>query len=516
MSDYQLRKDVDNLKTFLNRVREVLNEKYDIADIDELLAMFYDSSEVDLIKAQLLSDLNALNDCLVSFNEVLIQFDVDNTNLSTDLTKLSNNLQGLIRSVNGLDSDLSNLVSDLNTLSDYLTAFEGSLSDFEDELTDNGVDISSINSDLIKLFHSIGTVKNDISTVQTDIGDTSAITGTVVSNITTAQGQITTVQGDISDVQEEMYKGDGTGTVSNPASGTVMRNIKTAQNDIKTCTQSIDNFMGIRDNGYKVIYIFYDDFEEFYDEMHEIGYEIKWSDTDYGYDYTNNVVYTIVTGHPTNPEVLGYWDLSQNNNPSSISTSIGLCYILNHTSIKSNEVYDVIYEAKTNLYYIKENGLWKQAESVGDVLSYLSMIQKVKGYMLDKTYPVGAVYISVNNTNPSILFGGTWEQLEGRFLLGAGDLKDSNDNIIASYTNGDTDGEVNHTLSVNEMPSHNHRVSSGWQSASGIDRLQFAQLSGGYNNNGTGDVQFIESTGGGQAHNNMPPYIAVYMWKRTA
>ena len=71
-----------------------------------------------------------------------------------------------------------------------------------------------------------------------------------------------------------------------------------------------------------------------------------------------------------------------------------------------------------------------------------------KSSVLD-AYPVGSIYMSVNSTSPASLFGGTWEQLKDRFLLGAGD----------TYTNGSTGGESTHTLTVDEMPSHTHSQS---------------------------------------------------------
>lgn len=61
-------------------------------------------------------------------------------------------------------------------------------------------------------------------------------------------------------------------------------------------------------------------------------------------------------------------------------------------------------------------------------------------------YPVGSIYMSVNSTNPSNYFGGTWEQIKDRFLLACG----------STYSNGSTGGETTHTLTVNEIPSHNH------------------------------------------------------------
>ena len=66
--------------------------------------------------------------------------------------------------------------------------------------------------------------------------------------------------------------------------------------------------------------------------------------------------------------------------------------------------------------------------------------------VLDKVYPVGSIYMSVNSTNPKTLFGGTWVQIKDRFLLAAG----------TTYKAGATGGEAAHTLTASEMPSHNH------------------------------------------------------------
>ena len=112
--------------------------------------------------------------------------------------------------------------------------------------------------------------------------------------------------------------------------------------------------------------------------------------------------------------------------------------------------------------------------------------------------------MSVNSMNPSTIFGGTWEQLKDRFLLGCGD----------AYINGATGGEATHTLTVNAMPSHTHGNSEtgiAWGDATG-NRYG---LSGGMNS-GPWHASPIGYTGGGEAHNNMPPYLSVYMWKRTA
>lgn len=122
--------------------------------------------------------------------------------------------------------------------------------------------------------------------------------------------------------------------------------------------------------------------------------------------------------------------------------------------------------------------------------------------VFDMVYPVGSVYVSVNSTSPATLFGGTWVQIKDKFLLSAGD----------TYKSGATGGEDTHVLTVDEMPRHNHSIDNLNASGSTTPYMTVqAQEKKGYG----GNVQTF-FTGGGQAHNNMPPYIVVYIWQRTA
>ena len=111
---------------------------------------------------------------------------------------------------------------------------------------------------------------------------------------------------------------------------------------------------------------------------------------------------------------------------------------------------------------------------------------------------MGAVYLSASATDPATLFGGTWERIQDRFLLCAG----------TTYAAGSTGGEASHKLTVGEMPSHSHTVLADTVPGSdtGVQTL-FSGASGSF---GT------SWTGGGAAHNNMPPYLAVYAWQRVA
>ena len=122
--------------------------------------------------------------------------------------------------------------------------------------------------------------------------------------------------------------------------------------------------------------------------------------------------------------------------------------------------------------------------------------------VFDMVYPVGSVYVSVNSTSPATLFGGTWVQIKDKFLLSAGD----------TYKAGATGGEATHVLTVDEMPRHNHSLDNLNASGSTTPYMTVqAQEKKGYG----GNAQTF-FTGGGQAHNNMPPYIVVYIWQRTA
>jgi len=165
--------------------------------------------------------------------------------------------------------------------------------------------------------------------------------------------------------------------------------------------------------------------------------------------------------------------------------------------------------------------------------------------ILVTNYPIGAVYISTIETNPSEIFGGVWERLKDMFLLAAGD----------NFSAGSTGGEKEHNLLEEEMPSHihnntinvtaqqashEHNILSGsgkctmsaglgysycfavggpdndttdrtWRASTGtgsdIMNEQQPDISVSYSINNS-------SAGNGKAHNNMPPYLAVFMWKR--
>lgn len=141
---------------------------------------------------------------------------------------------------------------------------------------------------------------------------------------------------------------------------------------------------------------------------------------------------------------------------------------------------------------------------------------KVGGTTYDIAYPVGSIYLSVNNTSPAELFGGTWEQIKDRFLLAAGN----------TYAAGSTGGEAQHTLTRDELPPHNHLIYADGNSDFKLlmgDNANFEPGAGishytvETKHDPTKGFEAMASVvGGSQPHNNMPPYLAVYMWKRIA
>ena len=132
-------------------------------------------------------------------------------------------------------------------------------------------------------------------------------------------------------------------------------------------------------------------------------------------------------------------------------------------------------------------------------------------------HPIGSIYISENNTSPAELFGGTWERIKDAFIWATGDTESitytKNGETITEYLSaGCIGGEATHTLTVNEMPKHTHAVYNENSVGEPISwAVQFKAAS-----NGIASALQSSSNGGDKPHNNMPPYLAAYMWKRIA
>lgn len=159
-------------------------------------------------------------------------------------------------------------------------------------------------------------------------------------------------------------------------------------------------------------------------------------------------------------------------------------------------------------------------KNIGALLNSSNIYYEGGGKTLNNIiYPVGAVIIRVDSTNPATWYGGTWELLcPGRTLVCI-NTSDGDFNTVKK-----TGGEKTHKLTVNEMPSHNHQYEdiTGNRSLNG----QFGR-SGYYESEAYmgvtnsviayADADFrMTYVGGSESHNNLQPYMVVYIWVRTA
>ncbi len=142
----------------------------------------------------------------------------------------------------------------------------------------------------------------------------------------------------------------------------------------------------------------------------------------------------------------------------------------------------------------------------------LKEIDDTVSTLFDLIYPVGSIYYTNNaNFSPNVSFNGTWEQIKDKFLLAAGD----------TYIGGTSGGEATVTLQNTHLPILTGtlpHIAGDEASVSGI----CTHISGGNSyKEGTQSGTSVTTKhqikiGGGQAHNNMPPYIVVYVWKRVS
>lgn len=204
-----------------------------------------------------------------------------------------------------------------------------------------------------------------------------------------------------------------------------------------------------------------------------------------------------------------------------------------------------------DFYFSETSGnVWKYAENNWNNISNLKGPQGDKGetgdtgpqgpaastsQILDMVYPVGAIYMSVNNVSPQTFIGGTWVAWGAGRVPVSVDTTNSNFNTVEK-----TGGAETVTLTTSQMPSHTHSCGNGLTDttyAYGIG-LNYSEVTVtgyfakapssnnyGSTNSGTRKTNLhgtfshshsIGSAGSGSSHNNLQPYITCYMWKRTA
>lgn len=154
----------------------------------------------------------------------------------------------------------------------------------------------------------------------------------------------------------------------------------------------------------------------------------------------------------------------------------------------------------------------------GDAFTYAdftaAQLEALKGPKGDplsvlEAYPVGSIYISTNSTSPATLFGGQWDEIHGAFLFANSAL----------HKAGEIGGEEEHVLTEKEIPAHYHDEYVGNDGGDGsVPEGYYGFTSIAYTSKNTywAKGSKTSSAGGGQAHNNMPPYLSVYMWERVS
>lgn len=241
-----------------------------------------------------------------------------------------------------------------------------------------------------------------------------------------------------------------------------------------------------------------------------------------------------------------YYRFPGNSNWINTSTtfSSNTSVIFGNGKISADNSYEVCYELKDTFNTITVTDIVSTASvvmdfkaggngvAVGKVSEYDNALElsphwdlRVYGKKLvDYIYPVGSIYMSVNQANPELLFGGKWEKIEDRFLLAAG----------SKYASGSVGGEESHSLTIEEQPKLTGYIQ--FRQAGEFNILDsFTNVNNCFeyidhggnkwgnrmateaNNNDWNKNALVTYNNGGKnmAHNNMPPYLTVYMWKRT-
>ena len=206
------------------------------------------------------------------------------------------------------------------------------------------------------------------------------------------------------------------------------------------------------------------------------------------------------------------WDAMTNNTVLLISgvlattSYVAQIYVLD--TVGSSYTYTATIPSDTVSFNIKDGG---GGAAFGKYAQYDDRLEVAWSRLVVDGHPVqrmlvGYVYLTFGDENPATMYGGTWEKIAaGTFLTSAG----------SGYEVGATGGEATHALTLTEMPSHNHLYSGLVSTASAFGTQSSIYLQRAV---GTGTASVNESyhnKGGGGAHENRPPYIAVNMWRRT-
>ena len=196
---------------------------------------------------------------------------------------------------------------------------------------------------------------------------------------------------------------------------------------------------------------------------------------------------------------------------------------------QENEILENILISMNSSDNKDENNKSQLTEEFKEYLK--TIVDETTSKKILDSYPIGSIYISTNNKNPSEFIGGIWEEYgQGKTIIGAGTGTDINSDT-QTFSANTTGGEYKHKLNISEMPKHNHVmrvwvpkafqadcITSGrWQGVAGIraegwdnENINVYEENGDIQGGGSG----VLYAGGSESHNNIQPYIVTYMWKR--
>lgn len=146
----------------------------------------------------------------------------------------------------------------------------------------------------------------------------------------------------------------------------------------------------------------------------------------------------------------------------------------------------------------------------------IKILEDFKKSFLTTIFPVGSIYMSFDeNFNPNDVYGGTWKRIQGYTLVGATqpDEETLTGNDKLQINSSQVIGEVNHTLTVDEMPSHRHMLNIKTAGSTENEKYQWGVNTTQQDNMGD---NFTSYEGRGLAHNNIQPSIGVMMWYKVS
>ena len=245
-----------------------------------------------------------------------------------------------------------------------------------------------------------------------------------------------------------------------------------------------------------------------------------------------NTPITVATGDFVDVYVNGF---KLNENEYTFNTTK---VTLTNPVLNGNTVEVIVNRMSTNNLPISTT---ITSSSTNDTASGTKSVYDYIETLFNRIYPVGSIYMSVNSTSPATLFGGTWVQIKGRYLLGAGAPSQNTNTNMGSltqeqltwnFTAGETLGEFTHPLTTAELPNITGTVVGSANIAKNVADAQLFSANGVFSTKANNFVTTVVTgvtnptstyvneldlnIGGGQVHNTMSAALVVYMWKRTA